>query len=177
MAAVLTMTIGNVIALTQKNLKRMLAYSSIGHTGYLLVGGALLREGADDDRPGDPAVSRQLRRDELGAFAVLTPYFGKNDQGLQLQDIAGLARTRPWMSFALSLFLLSMAGTADRGLRREICPLYGAVQAGETPLVVISVLCSLISVYYYLRVLVQLYIARTRIDGVGSGLPACRVRR
>lgn len=156
-SAVLTMTIGNLIALTQKNLKRMLAYSSISHTGYLLVGILCFAKGQMTTGPVILYLVSYCIMN-LGAFAVLTLLSGKSDQGLQLQDIAGLSRTRPWLSFAFSLFLLSMAGIPPTaGFAAKYSLFYGAVQAGETPLVVISVLCSLVSVYYYLRVIVQLY--------------------
>ena len=163
--AVLTMVIGNVVALTQTNLKRMLAYSSIAHTGYLLVGMITGTASAD----GYASVVLYLvayAAMNLGAFAVLSILATKDDVGLNLQDLSGLSRKHPLLALAMAVFLFSMAGVPPTaGFVAKYQLFYGAVQAGEIPLVVISVLCSAISVYYYLRVLVFMYM---REAGAGS---------
>jgi NADH-quinone oxidoreductase subunit N len=155
--AVLTMLIGNIIALTQNNLKRMLAYSSIAHTGYLLVG---LLSGANSDQGYGPVVLYLVSYAvmNLGAFVVLTFLSSQEDGGLELQNIAGLGQKRVGLSFAFSVFILSMAGIPlTAGFTAKYLIFLSAVQAGEVPLVVLGVLCSAISVYYYLRVLVYLW--------------------
>ncbi len=169
-SAVLTMTVGNLVALTQTNLKRMLAYSSIAHTGYLLVG---VLTGSGSELGYAPVVMYLISYAimNIGAFIVLTMLAGREDHGLNLPDLAGLSRRRPWLAFAMSVFLFSMAGIPPTaGFAAKYLLLYSAVQAGEIPLVVISVLCSAISVYYYLRVLVFMYMR----DPVGSA-PSSRV--
>jgi NADH-quinone oxidoreductase subunit N len=156
-SAVLTMVVGNVIALTQNNLKRMLAYSSIAHTGYLLVG---VIAGSAGPQGYAPVVLYLISYAimNIGAFVVLTMLSQKEDRGLGLSDLSGLASRHPWLAFALSVFLFSMAGVPPTaGFAAKYLLLYGAVQAGEVPLVVIAVLCSAISVYYYLKVLVYMY--------------------
>lgn len=156
-SAVLTMLIGNLVALAQTNLKRMLAYSSIAHTGYLLV--AVLT-GAHSEMGYAPLalylISYSLMN--LGAFVIMGSISGNLDSGLHLHEIAGLAKRRPWIAFAMTVFLFSMAGIPPTaGFAAKYLVFYSAVQAGETLLVVIGVLCSAISVYYYLRVLVFMY--------------------
>jgi NADH-quinone oxidoreductase subunit N len=162
--AALTMILGNVVALTQTNLKRMLGYSSIAHTGYLLVG---LIAGSGSDQGYAPMVVYLVAYSvmNLGAFIILTVLATRDDGGLNLNDLAGLSRRHPWIAFAMAVFLFSMAGIPPTaGFAAKYMIFSAAVQAGEIPLVVIAVLCSAISVYYYLRVLVYMYMR----DPVGS---------
>jgi NADH-quinone oxidoreductase subunit N len=169
-SAVLTMVVGNVVALTQTNLKRMLAYSSIAHSGYLLVG---LIAGPTSEQGYAPLVMYLVAYAimNLGAFIVLTVIAAREDHGLGLQDLAGMASRRPWLAFAMAVFMFSMAGIPPTaGFAAKYLLFYSAVQAGEVSLVVISVLCSAISVYYYLRVLVYMYMR----DPVGAA-PNARV--
>ncbi len=155
--AVATMLIGNLIALTQTNLKRMLAYSSIAHTGYLLVGMIAAPHAESGFSPVVMYLASYTIMN-LGAFAVLTIMAGKGDSGLNLHDLSGLAKKHPWLAFALTVFLFSMAGVPPTaGFAAKYYLLYGAVQAGEIWLTVAAVLCSAISVYYYLRVMVYMY--------------------
>lgn len=165
-SAVLTMIVGNVIALTQTNLKRMLAYSSIAHTGYLLVG---LLVGAKTEQGYAPVVTYLVAYAamNLGAFIILTVLADRDDTGLNLHDLSGLHYRHPWLAFAMAVFLFSMAGIPPTaGFAAKYLLFYSAVQAGEIPLVIISVLCSAISVYFYLRVLVYMYMREP------SGTPA-----
>lgn len=155
--AVLTMLVGNVIALTQSNLKRMLAYSSIAHSGYLLVG---MLAGPGSEQGYAPVLMYLLAYAimNLGAFVILTMMAGPQDRGLNLHNLSGMARRNPWLSFSLAVFMLSLAGIPPTaGFVAKYYLFYSAVQAGEILLVVLSVLCSLIGVYYYLRVLVYMY--------------------
>ncbi|MBL7715867.1 MAG: NADH-quinone oxidoreductase subunit N [Bdellovibrionales bacterium] len=155
--AVLTMVIGNLVALAQVNLKRMLAYSSIAHTGYLLIG---LIVGPGNENGYSPMIVYLIAYAamNLGAFVVMSMLAGREDHGLNLHDLAGLSSRRPWLAFAMVVFLFSLAGIPPTaGFAGKYMLLYSAVQAGEIPLVVIAVLCSAISVYYYLRVIVYMY--------------------
>lgn len=163
-SAVLTMVVGNVVALTQTNLKRMLAYSSIAHTGYLLVGSIA---GPGTEQGFAPVVLYLVAYAamNLGAFVVLAVIGSREDTGLNLHDLSGLSARHPWLAFAMAVFMFSMAGIPPTaGFAAKYLLFYSAIQAGEIPLVVISVLCSAISVYYYLRVLVYMYMR----DPVGS---------
>ncbi len=156
-SALATMFIGNVIALQQNNLKRMLAYSSIAHTGYLLLGFVAAPVNAD-------ALGAVLfyvmvyAIMNLGAFAVLSTLSARADSGLELDDVAGLAHKHPWLALALSVFLFSMAGLPPTaGFTSKYFLFYSAVLAGNVWLVVLAVLCSAIAAYYYLRVIVAMY--------------------
>ncbi len=171
--AVLTMVIGNVVALTQTNLKRMLAYSSIAHTGYLMLG---MIVAARSDQ-GFSAVVLYLvvyAVMNMGAFGVLSILAMREDHGLNLHDFAGLSARHPWLALAMAVFLLSMAGVPPTaGFAAKYLLFYSAVQAGEVPLDILGVLCSAVSVYYYLRVLVFMYMREpTGSEGTGriSGL-------
>ena len=168
--AVLTMGVGNFVALAQTNLKRMLAYSSIAHSGYLLVG---MIAGAHSETGYAPVVMYLLSYAimNLGAFGVLTALAARNDGGLNLHDLSGLSRRHPWLAFAMAIFLFSMAGIPPTaGFAAKYLLLYSAIQAGEIPLVVISVLCSAVSVYFYLRVLVYMYMREPEGAPSGTGL-------
>jgi NADH-quinone oxidoreductase subunit N len=163
-SAVLTMVVGNVVALTQTNLKRMLAYSSIAHSGYLLVG---MLAGSGSEQGYGPVAMYLVVYSimNLGAFVVLSALASRDDSGLNLHDLSGLSRRHPWMAFAMAVFLFSMAGIPPTaGFAAKYLLFYSAIQAGEISLVIISVLCSAISVYYYLRVLVYMYMR----DPVGA---------
>lgn len=155
--AVATMVIGNLVALTQTQLKRMLAYSSIAHTGYLLVG---LLACAHNEQGYAPMVLYLVSYSvmNMGAFAVLGILSSRLDEGLTLQDWSGVARRHPWLAFAMAVFMLSMAGVPPTaGFVAKYVLFYSAVQASELVLVVIAVLTSAVSVYYYFRVLVYMY--------------------
>lgn len=155
--AAATMILGNIVALTQTNIKRMLAYSSISHTGYLLVG----MIAASRSEMGYAPIAMYLASYSvmnLGAFTILSMVGSKFDRHLSLNDFSGLAKRSPWLAFALSVFMFSMAGIPPTaGFSAKYFLLYSAVQAGEVPLVIVSVICSAISVYYYLRVMVYMY--------------------
>ena len=155
--AVLTMIVGNVVALTQTNLKRMLAYSSIAHTGYLLVG---MVAGGHSESGFTPVAVYLVTYAvmNLGAFLILTLMSSKGDGGMTLHDLSGASKKHPWMAFSMAVFLFSMAGMPPTaGFVAKYLLFSSAVQSGEIMLVVISVLCSAVSVYYYLRVLVFMY--------------------
>jgi NADH-quinone oxidoreductase subunit N len=170
--AVLTMLVGNVIALTQKNLKRMLAYSSISHTGYLLVG-ILAGPSSGGNYSSVILYLVTYAIMNIGAFAILGILANQDDSGLHLEDMSGLSRRHPFLSFGLAVFLLSMAGMPPTaGFVSKYYLFYSAIQSGEILLVVLGVLCSAIGVYYYLRVLVFIYMKNpaattptTRVSG------------
>ena len=150
--AVLTMTVGNLAALTQDNIKRMLAYSSIAHAGYALVGMV-----AGDWRSvafymlGYVVIN-------LGAFAVVEIIARKGDLCTRLSDYAGIGFKSLGLAAALSLFLLSLAGIpATAGFIGKLLVFKSAWGAGFHTLVVIAVINSAISWYYYLRVVVLMF--------------------
>jgi NADH-quinone oxidoreductase subunit N len=163
--AAVTMVGANLIALTQGSLKRMLAYSSIAHAGYLLV--ALLSASED----GAAAFLFYLLVYTLmtaGAFAVLIANAreASGDERVALEDWAGFAREKPVLAGALSIFLLSLAGfPLTAGFLGKLYILRAAIAAGLTPLAVVLVLSSLVSYFYYLRVIVVMYMSPPAAEG------------
>ena len=157
--SVLTMTVGNVTALTQQNVKRMLAYSSIAHAGYALIG---LVAGTKD---GGAALCFYLAVYTLmtvGAFAVLIALDRRGEPCETLHDLAGVGFRQPLLGIAMTIFMLSFAGIPPTaGFTGKFALFGAAVDAGYVGLAVIGVLNSLVSVYYYLGVLVQMYM----VDG------------
>jgi len=156
--AALTMTVGNLAALRQSNLKRMLAYSSIAHAGYILVG---LAAGSES---GVSAVLFYLFSYafmNVGAFAIVIAVgkFGNSaEPGETLDDFAGLAARKPGLAVAMALFMLSLAGVPPLvGFMGKLYVFGAAVQADLTWLAIFGVINSVISAYYYLRVVVFMY--------------------
>jgi len=157
--AVLTMTLGNFSALGQSNLKRLLAYSSVAHAGYLAVGLA-----AAVGNPAD-SVERALAFYLLtytfttaGAFGWIAWASGKGESQNSFQDYQGLGYRRPWMGITLSIFMFSLAGmTPTAGFFGKYFLFKLAVDNGIIWLTVIAVFNSFISAFYYLRVVMVLY--------------------
>ena len=158
--AVLTMTVGNVVAIAQSNIKRMLAYSSIAHAGYILM--ALPAASVSGVAPG--ALSAALFYlfaylfSNLGAWAVVLAVEHAENAGLQIDDYAGLARRRPGLALAMAIFMLSLTGLPPTvGFIGKFFIFRAAIDAGQIWLALVGVITSLISAYYYLRVVVVMY--------------------
>jgi NADH-quinone oxidoreductase subunit N len=150
--AVLTMFAGNLAALRQRSVKRMLAYSSIAHSGYLLV--AVIA----GDGPSLVFYLVVYLFMNAGAFSVLAAMSRKGVEYTALEDFAGLGRRYPWLAACLSVFLLSLAGfPPTAGFLAKFYVFSGAVREGHVALAVAAVLASLISVAYYLKVIVVMY--------------------
>ncbi len=153
--AVLTMTVGNVLALIQSDIKRLLAYSSIAHAGYVLVGFVA------GSRAGVSAALFYLlvyAFMNIGAFGVVTLLARARATGDDLASYAGLGYKRPALAAAMSIFMLALGGIPPTaGFVGKFALFGAAVEAGQVPLVVLAVLNSAVSLYYYLRVLVVMY--------------------
>ncbi len=153
--AVLTMTVGNVIAIYQSDLKRMLAYSSIAHAGYALIGLVAFNQ---IGMSGILFYMLAYTFMNVGAFAVLVLAGKKGEENLTLQGFAGFGYKRPFLAVALTIFLFSLMGIPPTaGFAGKFYIFAGAVQAGYIWLAVIGVLNSAVSLYYYLRVMVYMY--------------------
>ena len=161
--AVLTMTVGNVVAIVQNNVKRMLAYSSIAHAGYALVG--FIAAGAaatvEDRGAALSAVAFYLLTYavmNMGAFAVVTLIARRGDQRTSVDDYNGIGLASPVLAFSLSLFLLSLLGMPlTAGFMGKIVVFGAALKQGYVWLVVIGVLNTAISAYYYLRLIIVMF--------------------
>ena len=155
-AAALTMIWGNVAALTQNNVKRMLAYSSIAHAGYALLG--LVAGGA----LGLQSVLFYMlvyTVTNIGAFGFVVLLESKGYAGETVEDYAGLARSHPLAAFGMLVFLLSLGGIPPTaGFMGKLYLFAAAVHAGYIWLAVIGVLMSAVSLYYYFRIVLQMYL-------------------
>jgi NADH-quinone oxidoreductase subunit N len=166
--SIVTMTVGNFAALTQSNLKRMLAYSSIAHAGYVLIGVVAIAGGSGVGAPGGIA-SRGVTATliyliiyafmQLGAFAVIVLLRRQDVVGDELKDFSGLHFRNPYAAFAMLLFMLSLGGIPPTaGFMGKFWLFNAAIDAGFYWLAVIGVLNSAVSLYYYIRVVVFMYL-------------------
>jgi NADH-quinone oxidoreductase subunit N len=175
--AVLTMVIGNVLALPQRNLKRLLAYSSIAHAGYILLG--VIAAGRSHALSGSSAGSKAVlfylasyALMNLGGFGTLVWIRARRGFGYTLDESAGLARTMPWAALALSLFLISLTGIPPTvGFWGKFYLFSAVVNARLTWLAIVAVIMSSVSAFYYLRVIWYMYF-REAPEAAPAGLTA-----
>jgi NADH-quinone oxidoreductase subunit N len=177
-AALLSMTIGNFAALTQNNLKRMLAYSSIAHAGYILVALAARSE------IGTAAALFYLAAYALmniGAFVVVIHLAGKGERYLRVEDLAGLAKRQPVTAAMLTVFLLSLIGVPlTGGFFGKFYIFRAALESNLVWLTVLGLLNSAVAAYYYLRLMVVMYMhepgeAVNAIEPLTPGLSAALI--
>jgi NADH-quinone oxidoreductase subunit N len=153
--AALAMVVGNLMAVIQTDVKRMLAYSSIAHAGYLLVGFATATSEAW------AAVLFYLLAyvfTNLGAFGVIVALSARGEDRDRIEDFAGLASTRPALAALMTLFMLSLVGLPGTiGFIAKFQLFFAAVRADQVGLTILAMLASAVSVYYYLRLPVVMY--------------------
>ena len=168
--AALSMTLGNIGALVQDNVKRLLAYSSIAHAGYLLVAFAAL------PRSGIPAAmfyAAAYAAMNVGAFAVVSHFASAGERYVTLEDYSGLGERSPILAATLTLFLLSLIGIpVTGGFFAKFYVFTAALQANLVGLVIIGVLNSAVGAYYYLRIIVAMYMREAREQQPLSPIPA-----
>jgi NADH-quinone oxidoreductase subunit N len=159
LVAIVTMTFGNLAALRQDNIKRMLAYSSVAHAGYLLVGVAAQGLAVPEAQASLLFYLMAYTFTTLGTFGVVAWVGRRNDERLYVDDWAGLASARPALALAMTVFLLSLGGVPPTaGFFGKFYLFRSAMERSELyPLVIAGVLNSVISMYYYLRVVVAMY--------------------
>jgi len=158
--AALTMILGNVIAIAQTNIKRLLAYSSIAHAGYILM--AFVPYGNPDVAPVSIAAGLfylvAYAITNFGAWGVVIALEKSEGRGLEIGDYAGLARKHPALAAAMTVFMLSLIGLPPTiGLVGKVYLFRAVIDGGFYGLAIIGVLTSLVSAYYYLRVVVLMY--------------------
>ena len=161
--AVLTMTLGNVVALVQRNLKRMMAYSSIAHAGYIMIGLAALSVDNTKAASGVMYYVLVYALMTVGAFALISAIEKRDmNQGLEEPDYAGLGLERPFLGLCMAGFMFALAGIPPTaGFFAKYYLFSAAVEEGMTGLAVIGVLNSALSLYYYLRVIVTMYMKKS----------------
>ena len=171
-AAALSMTLGNLGALVQTNVKRLLAYSSIAHAGYLLV--AFAMTASDNSVAGISAAmfyTASYAAMNVGAFAVVSHFANAGERYVTLEDYEGLGRTSPLLAATLTIFMLSLIGIPmTGGFFAKFYVFSAAVKANLIWLTIIGVVNSAIGAYYYLRVIVVMYMRESR-----KNVPVTRV--
>jgi len=159
-AAALSMTLGNIAALVQDNVKRLLAYSSIAHAGYLLVAFAAL---PNNGIPAAMFYTVAYAAMNVGAFAVVSHFAGAGERYVTVEDYAGLGRRSPLLAATLTIFLLSLIGIPiTGGFFAKFYVFSAALQANLVGLTIIGVLNSAVGAYYYLRIIVMMYMREAR---------------
>lgn len=161
--AMLTMVWGNIAAIVQTDIKRMLAYSSIGQAGYVLI--ALVSV----DQIGASALMFYVLSYafvNLGAFAVATILAGPNDENISLAAFTGLGRSRPVLALAMTLFLLGLAGVPPTsGFLAKLYAFWAAISAGYVSLAIVGVLTSAAATFFYLYVIARMFF-QPAVEGV-----------
>jgi len=179
--AMITVIFGNVAAIMQDNVKRMLAYSSIAHAGYALVGfvGAGMAKNTADRDTAIASVAFYMLTyavTNLGAFAIVTLLAQKNDRRTEFEDYNGIGFKSPVLAFTLSLFMLSLLGLPlTAGFMGKVLVFRPALEAGSallTTLVVVAVVGTAISAYYYLRLIVVMFFRDRTSDWSAPRIPA-----
>lgn len=176
--AILTMTVGNVVAIVQNNVKRMLAYSSIAHAGYALVG-CVAAGTASDPAQRNGALTAVMfylltyAVMNIGAFAVVQWIARSGDRRTSVEDYSGIGFQSPVLAFALSLFMLSLLGMPlTAGFMGKIMVFNAAIIQGYYVLVVIAVLNTAVSAYYYLRLIIVMFFGDRTTAWAAPRVPA-----
>ena len=171
--AAATVVVGNLMAVIQENIKRLLAYSSIAHAGYLLIGFV------PGTAAGYSAVVFYLIAYlfmNLGAFGVVVALANRGQDCERMSSFAGLAQRRPGLAALMTLFMVALAGIpGTAGFTGKFLIFSAAVDAGQVPLAILGVLMSVVSVYYYLRVPVLMYMREPSDETPRLGLDSFEI--
>jgi NADH-quinone oxidoreductase subunit N len=153
--AAASMILGNIVAIAQSNVKRMLAYSSIAHAGYMLSG---IATGTLDGQVGVMFYLAAYAVMNLGAFAIISLVEHEGDQNLLLDDYAGLSYSQPLLAVLMAIFMFALAGVPPfAGFFGKYYIFFAVIRAKMVWLAIIGVLTSLVSAYYYLRLVVLMF--------------------
>src|SRR5215218_3914219 len=167
--AIVSMVVGAVLALTQTDMKRMLAYSSIAHAGFLLTG---VIAGSGSGLGATMFYLLAYGLTTLGSFAVLTLVRVGDGEATHLSQWAGLASRSPLVAAVMALFLLALAGIPlTAGFTAKFAVFRAAIEEGAWPLVLVALLTSAVAAFFYLRVIVLMYFSPPAADGPTVGVP------
>jgi len=168
--AIITMLLGVVLALTQTDVKRMLAYSSIAHAGFILTGMVVANEA------GTASVLFYLATyafATLGSFAVLTLVRDAGGEATHLSKWAGLGKRSPVVAGTFAVFLLALAGIPlTSGFVGKLVVFAAAIEGGALPLVIVALVASAIAVFFYVRVIVLMFFSEPAADGPTVAIPS-----
>ena len=171
----LTMLVGNITALKQTNIKRILAYSSVGHAGYLLMG--IVSNSAE----GTSAIlyySLAYILTQIGAFIIIAIIETKEEKGLTLSEYAGLSKRHPFLSTTLAMFLFSLAGIPPfAGFFGKYYLFVSAINSGFTWLTIVAVITSIIACYFYLSIIVAMYFKTEENENVSQHIGKVRLSK
>lgn len=173
--AVFTVIVGNVVAIVQKDVKRMLAYSSIAHAGYLLVGFTAASYSGVNFITMDAVLFYLIAYTfaTIGAFAVLAHFGKRGEECTTYDDLAGIAQEHPGAALAMTIFMLSSAGIPPTaGFVGKFLVFKAAVETGQAffiTVAIIAVLFSVAGIYYYLRLIISMYMKPARREAVAIG--------
>jgi len=164
--AILTLVTGSVLAVVQRDAKRMLAYSSISHAGFILVG---VQAASARGTAAVVFYAAAYTFLVIGSFAVLTVVSGKGDRATSLDDLDGLADRRPALAFAFTIFLLAQAGVPlTTGFVAKIEVIGAAVEARSYWLAIIAMLTAVISSFLYLRIVLAMYVGKSSEEALAA---------
>jgi NADH-quinone oxidoreductase subunit N len=169
--AIISMIVGNAVAIVQRDLKRMLAYSGIAHVGYMMIATLTIR---DESVAAIAVYTITYALMNIGAFGVVSLLIKNENDPHTLDDIAGLGFRRKFYGFALAICMFSLSGLPPTaGFISKFYIFKTAIESGHTTVALIGILASIISVYYYLRVVYYLYMkepAEGAVIGTGGGV-------
>lgn len=169
--AILTMAVGNILAIAQSNIKRMLAYSSIAHAGYALIGIII---GNSDGISSTMNYLFIYAFMNIGAFAIVTILKSEGFAGEEISDYEGLAKTHPLASGLMLIFMFSLTGIPPTaGFIGKFYLFMSAVKAGYTWLAIVAVIFSAISAYFYLRIVMYMYMREPKQEvSLSTSMPS-----
>jgi len=160
--AAASMILGNIIAIAQTNIKRMLAYSSIAHAGYMLTG---IAAGTIDGQVGVMYYIAAYVVMNFGAFAVISIVEREGDQNLLIDDYAGLSDSKPLLAILMAVFMFALAGVPPlAGFFGKYYVFFAAIKAKMVWLAIVGVLASFVSAYYYLRIVVFMFFREKHVS-------------
>lgn len=161
-----TMLVGNLSALVQKNVKRMLAYSSVAHAGYLLMG---IVANNNNGFAGIVFYTAAYTFMQIGAFVIASTIERNQTDMLTLKDYSGLRKSHPYLAAAMAIFMFSLAGIPlFAGFPGKYLLFLGAIQAGYTWLTIVAVVATMISMFFYIGLIIYMYF----YDGDGNEIKA-----
>jgi len=168
--AALSMIIGSILAVTQTDIKRMLAFSSVAHTGFILLG-VVATSAAGLSSTLFYLLAYGFT--SLGAFAIVGLVRDASGEATHLSQWAGLGKKSPWMASIFALFLLALAGIPlTSGFTGKFAVFTAAIEGGATPLVIVAVVASAVAAFFYARVIVLMFFTEPPVDGASVVVPS-----
>jgi NADH-quinone oxidoreductase subunit N len=168
--AALSMIIGSILAVTQTDIKRMLAFSSVAHTGFILLG-VVATSAAGLSSTLFYLLAYGFT--SLGAFAIVGLVRDASGEATHLSQWAGLGKKSPWMGSIFALFLLALAGIPlTSGFTGKFAVFTAAIEGGATPLVIVAVVASAVAAFFYARVIVLMFFTEPPVDGPSVVVPS-----